>query len=396
MGKIITVNVGKLEFWLENYRFGEAKNQKDALRKLENTQHFDALVESIKTHGFQYNNLLTVSKDQTNPDRYLVYDGNRRLAAVKQIHKINTLRVYIESDRKALNAILVREHSNAPDGRLRWTYVQQARWEKALYEQGFVESITDRARCLDILEAAQDGRLDSAFPLSTFERLYSEHFKQQFGVDIDADRLTVRKKDEINNIIKDIQDQKITSRNINTSDNIEQYLKRLLAGQSQDERTHLDDDYADEEDFRGDEEQNPTRLFLPTEINDLKHHIGIKNRYLVQELERAPISRYPHLLTLATRAVLDTLRNIDKDESNVPIALNKRDCETYMRDNTEKKLIRKTEKLVDTLCERAHDLRKVSTHNEINNHRGIVKQLMKCIYQSIDKPKKIRHWPNRS
>ena len=382
MGEIIEVDVNKLEFWLENYRFGVAESQADAQQKLVKTKRFHNLQASIRQFGFQANNLLTVSINREKAGFYLVYDGNRRLAAVKTIPNIETLQVYEENDRQALNAIIAREHRNVPEGQLRWTAVQQARWEKALYTQQLKNTLADNAICLDILEQVKNEVLDSGFPLTTFERLYSESFLSKFNIDIQSDPISIGKKSEVVEIYRDISDQAINSRNLNTSDNIETYLTRLLNGESQEDRTNLVDDNDDADSTSDAEEENPTRLFRPSELEILKQ--CIRNPDLIRELERAPINRYPHLLTLATRAVLDTLKNIDQNNQANPESFNKGDCQCYMQDRVLRVMIRKAERLVDTLCEYSHDLRKKSTNSSIDNARYIVNQLMGCIYKSMD------------
>ena len=102
MGEIREVKVSDLLFWLENFRFREAKSQEQASENLCRTKNFDALVDSIKKYGFQANELLTVSPSPKQAGKYCVYDGNRRLAAVKQIPEIETLQVWFEEDTEAL------------------------------------------------------------------------------------------------------------------------------------------------------------------------------------------------------------------------------------------------------------------------------------------------------
>lgn len=238
MGQIIAVDVSELKLWLENYRFGSVENEEDALKKLAETRNFNALVASIRKHGFQLNNLLTVSKDKTEDEKYLVYAGNRRLAAVRQCAEVQTLQVYEENDTEALNAILAREHRNDPAGRLGWTSVQQARWEISRYNQKLIENLPQNATCLQMLEKAQGKALDSDFPLTTFERIYeSSDFSEKFS--ISEDGVTINENEQIIAIIEDITAKKINSRNLNRANSVSEYLKRLFEGKSQDERTGL-------------------------------------------------------------------------------------------------------------------------------------------------------------
>lgn len=381
MGKIVKVPVSNLMFWLENFRFGEAVDQRDALKKLKSTKNFDALVSSIEKYGFQYNNLLTVSPDKQNQEKYLVYDGNRRLAAVKQIPTIKDLSVYVETDRAALNAILDREHnSSAKAGRLRWTSVQQARRQKALHSQDLTKVLSTNAICLNIIETSTGESLDSNFPLTTFSRLYESYKGFNTKLDIRNDGEHVGKTDEIKKMANDIEQSKINSRNINTTENINQYMKALLSGKSQEERTNLTDDNSSEEEVESEEEQHPTRLFRPTMLDKLKPHI--KNQEFMYELGRAPINRYPHLLFLGLRCVLDTLHNINKNTLVSPKSLSSNDIEKYIQQNHNLHR-KKISSLLDKLAEHSHNARKKSTKAELDNARPHIEVLIDNITDLI-------------
>ncbi len=378
MGKIIEVKVGDLKLWLENYRFGKARNEQEALKNLQDTRHFNDLVNSIREHGFQLNNLLTVSQDQQDKSKYLVYDGNRRLAAVKQIPEIRDLSVYEESDKDALNAILAREHSNDPAGRLKWSSVQQARWEDALSRQGLTDNVPDAAKCLRMLESTGE-TLESNFPLTTFERIYgSSDFSDRFNVSDDWTKVT--ETEELRGIIEDIKAGKINSRNLNTTENISEYLSRLFDGQPQNERTSLVDDNETDEEVMDEEEANPTRLFRPSEFDIFAGYL--ENDDMMRELNRASIMRYPHLLSLATRAILDTLRNIAQKDLSMPKALGKNDISTYIKNDNKLKV--KLETIVDGLSESAHNLQVKRTAHHINNDRDRVVSLIRAITRHIN------------
>ena len=391
MGQIIELEVNKLKFWEANYRFGKTNGQESTETFLSQTRNFQALVNSIKEHGFQSNNLLTVSKDQTDTNKYVVYDGNRRLAAVKKIPNINSLYVYEENDREHLNAILSREHSSNPAAQLRWTSVQKARYDLSWFlERKKHNLLNDDERPnrgvqgLRVLETSLGNALSNSFNLTTFDRLYSSiNFKNKFGIDVsDIENISVEKEEQICTIFNDIEDGRINSRNTNTAKNIQAYLHNVLINIADDaERTNLqeDSDYDEEQ-----EEEIPTRLFRPSVLESLESHLDNKN--VINELQNAPIGRYPNLLNLATRAVLDTLDNICKKKLAAPQSLHPDSVKKYLRANhgyqTQSAL-----SIINRLGQHAHNLKNNRTNSDIANDRDLVETLIIEISQEINRQK---------
>ena len=384
MGEIREVKVSDLLFWLENFRFGEAKSQKEALENLRTTKNFKGLVDSIKKYGFQANELLTVSPISKQPGKYLVYDGNRRLAAVKQISEIETLQVWVEEDTEALRAILNRAHSSGdPAGHLGWTAVQQARRDRSLFDKAIKTDLSDNAVALNIIEIATGESLGIYFPITTFVRVllgYSE-FKNKFGINKNGTK--IEKKENIKSIVKDIGDKKINSRNINTRENITQYIDNLLAGMSQEDRCRLRDDNETEEEISEEEEQSPTRLLKPSQLRKLRHLI--KNQAFIKEMEQAPIGKYPHLLFFALRAILDTLRNIlDDPDKKHPKAFNVAGGDKYFGKD-EEHYRGKIRILIERLGAHAHDVRNQASTIELNNNRDHFEALIDRMIEKYEK-----------
>ena len=147
----------------------------------------------------------------------------------------------------------------------------------------------------------------------------------------------------------------------------------------------MKDDNDDEEGIRDEEEGNPTRLLVPSQLEKLR--VLIKNRYFIRELEQAPINKYPHLLFFALRAILDTLGNILENPRNPrPESLNASVATSYLGEH-QKKHTEKVKYLIDKLAAHAHDARKQSSMTEINNNRDQFQLLIENMIKEYEKKK---------
>lgn len=86
-GELRKINISKIVNYFENPRHAIATDEKDTLRKLFDAvgnQYMLNLAEDIKTHGLLGNQqVVVVYSDEI--DKYIVYEGNRRIAAIKML-----------------------------------------------------------------------------------------------------------------------------------------------------------------------------------------------------------------------------------------------------------------------------------------------------------------------
>ena len=381
MGEIREVKVSDLLFWLENFRFGEAKSQEEAFANLCATNRFKHLVDSIKKYKFQASELLTVSPDNENPGKYVVYDGNRRLAALKQFPEIKKIPVNVEEDPDALEAILSRAHNGSdPAGHLRWTAVQKARRDKLLYDKEGGDNLSKRAIALNIIESATGKEWEGDFPISTFVRLFDyPDFFDKFGIEKDGTK--VKKTNEIKMIIKDINDDTVNSRILNEKEDRIKYINSLFDEKSKAKWQDLLNDIKPKKKDKKKEGKNRKGLLKEQQLDELK--ALIKNPSFINELERASTNRYPHLLFFALRAILDTLENIKNgQESQSPDTLSANNAMGYI-DEHEKKYRSKVKALIERLATHAHDVRNKSSENDLDNSRILFEKLIKNMIKEI-------------
>ena len=377
MGKSKIVKVSDLLFWLDNFRFEKAESQDDAFEKLRKTDNFKALVDSIKEHDLQGNETLTVSPDDEESGKYRVYDGNRRLAAIKENSSIETIRVWVEDKPSAkLEAILSRAHiSGDPAGQLKWTPVQQARRDKLLFNEKIKSNLSGNAVALNIIEKATGEELANNFPITTFDRLFRDpEFCSKF--EIDSNRMIVGKKDEIKKVIRDINDKKINSRSLNTKSSRLKYIDSLFDKKAQKSLSN-----GSEHKGKKQKDSDQIHLLGQPQLDELE--ALIENPYFIKELKRARIDKYPHLLFFSLRAILDTLENILHNPRNPrPGALSADDAEKYLHQH-EKNYKNKVWHLVDNLAAHAHDVRKQSTKGELKNNRPHFEILIERMIKKI-------------
>lgn len=90
MSKTEQVEIGKLNLDLNNFRTTPQKTEKDAIRAMIaiKPERFFAVMESIIDDGYLHTENIIVLNDI---DNYIVKEGNRRIGAMKLIHKIHQL-----------------------------------------------------------------------------------------------------------------------------------------------------------------------------------------------------------------------------------------------------------------------------------------------------------------
>ncbi|HZH44703.1 MAG TPA: hypothetical protein VEY50_11540 [Lysobacter sp.] len=269
----LSVPVAQLEFDLENPRIDTASNQTEALRKLLESESVGRevgrkiynLARSICRLGFDESERLLVMRHSDAPDRFIVLDGNRRLAALKLLsvpaflarddiglslsvrNRFTELRrrhaslvlpdvvdVLVSPDRARASPIIALKHSGELDGsgRSAWQTLQQRRFENAGSYQLLVA-----LRARGLLDVATCGQMDNgSYPITTFERAAATtEFAERFGGQITSSDYVAGPTPEVAlaawaRIANDTASGAITSRSqISDSDGVKQYLRRIAS-----------------------------------------------------------------------------------------------------------------------------------------------------------------------
>lgn len=261
-GLIFQTSIAELVLDVENPRFeNTAASQADALGKIINLNdsHFRNLAKSISDHGLDPGDAFYVYLEG---DKYVVLDGNRRLATLKVMQNLLLLKGCPISEplRKKLikemggyslpkdfsvNCVEFNSRSDAADwierrhgnglegeGRIKWgpKQIQHFRKDRSILDLiDFVESRNSKSHSwLDIKLAAEKNT-------STIRRLVdSGPGRNALGYDISKDekRPTTSKDPDyvaavLLRIFSDIKDKKINSRSHNKSSEINKYYLSL-------------------------------------------------------------------------------------------------------------------------------------------------------------------------
>lgn len=215
------LKLDELTLDLKNPRIAEPKTQREALQQIIDDQGIKLveLAESIVNDGISPMERFLVMKDPGHVGRYLVLEGNRRLATLKLLSNPNSLtnlemkaqqrkrfeqlaKLFHEDpivsvacfelrDRADAELWIHLRHTGENDGRgiVGWSRVQQQRFTggaPALQALDFVRKYGD-------LESEMLSKLGPNFPISTLERLLgTPDVRAEIGVDIKDGKLRTK------------------------------------------------------------------------------------------------------------------------------------------------------------------------------------------------------------
>lgn len=264
------VNITDLFLDSENIRLGiDIKSSQEALiNDLFSNENAMQVLESIATNGFFPDEIPVVVRDGK---KFIVIDGNRRLAALKVLGhpeivpakensvreiikttntNIKEIEVVIAPNRDSISQFLASKHTQ--NTRRPWRPLRQAYFYKAQLERG--KSVKDLRndyptvdigkflRLINVHKVAKSIQYDSdqitkkvhnerAFPASTIERLYEDKYVRDFlGFDFDGDgdiQVKIDKKEfekGFKRLIQDVVEKVVDSRALNTEKNRKAYI----------------------------------------------------------------------------------------------------------------------------------------------------------------------------
>ena len=333
MGMVKNIAVKDIDFWLENFRHGSQLNQKSAFNELKNLKSFVALKKSIEKNGFIKNHLITVSPNTSNLARFTAYDGNRRLAALKELSEtenkkqFDTVDVYVEDNKAIINQIIQLEHGSTQASKQPWGAVQKARHALSEIKQdcGSIEN-TPIIQALVVIEQVRGKNLNSKYPITTMVRIWDQ-LKDALNIVVKSpENITIGNEDALRVIIEDISDrQKINSRLLNSSSDVKEYIQAVVSGNKYQHKGRYDkwDNNTEQLLFPPEEDGNTLLLQLKTlELIDTQAYY---------ELSETGVHERPFMLCMALRSVLDTLHKAINDKSdNKQYNLSKQTISSYI------------------------------------------------------------------
>ena len=209
----INLSLDQLLFDSNNPRIGSATNQRDALQKILDDQEekLFVLADSIVSDGLSPIDRLLVLRDKNNGDKFIVLEGNRRLAALKVLvnpHVLASLEVKASLqkrfeevtkrfNRKDVEPVACFEVPNRNEGN-QWIYLRHTGENQGRGVVGWSGIAASRFRggdaalqALDFvtkygnLSDDQKLHMDNTFPITTLDRLLStREIRDLIGVEV--------------------------------------------------------------------------------------------------------------------------------------------------------------------------------------------------------------------
>lgn len=258
--KVIYADVEKLQFDLQNPRFADLKDQRDALHAFCTDRHARKtvlLAENIAEVGLNPSELLIVVRGDRR-GHYVVLEGNRRLAAMKLLSlparlgdsplsktfQARVRRAAKEANgfgRRKVQCILMPSREEANDwislkhtgenegiGVVAWDGEETARFRGSDPGYKLLDFVRSKAQ---LSEAAIEGM--KRFPVTNLDRLLGDpDFRRGIGVDIEQGVLLItHPKDEVlgalAKVVEDLARREITVNSIKLKSDRTEYLRQI-------------------------------------------------------------------------------------------------------------------------------------------------------------------------
>ncbi|ARU47240.1 hypothetical protein [Sulfurospirillum diekertiae] len=254
--EIQKVSINDLILDTQNPRLNEQPDENACIHAILNGKEQDIinLAKDIADNDL-YPERIIASQHPSLPNKWIVRDGNRRIAAIKLLHeprkappaiaskfeeiskklhnfpsKVNITVFKSESD---LLRFLHLKHTGKNDG------VGQVEWgaiSKALYSEKTGER-NQNIKALNLLRWAVENKIihtfDDNFPISTLaDRLMSKERLYQIGFELQGNQIKLIKEptstiNKVKHIIVDIQSGNLDSRGLNAAEAQKEYIDKL-------------------------------------------------------------------------------------------------------------------------------------------------------------------------
>ncbi len=256
----IELKIEDLRFDLKNPRYQNLSNQRDALQKIVDAQDdkLAVLADDIATQGLNPGERIFVTEDEAEGEKYLVLEGNRRLAALmilsrpalldslglrdsqkkrfKDIAKkfrrdaVEPIECMVFDQREEANHWIELRHMGENNGKgiVGWDGIQAARFRGNSVSLQIVDFVK-RSGSLD----AETLKKLETFPITNLDRLISNpHVREVLGVELANGQIETKlPSNEVNKglrrVVSDIADKRITVSDIKSKEQREKYIDQL-------------------------------------------------------------------------------------------------------------------------------------------------------------------------
>lgn len=207
------LEIGQLNVDLSNYRIGEFDSTRSAYRAMIDEEGVDLtnLAADIVENGLSPTELLIVGADEENRGQFVVYEGNRRITALKMLETptlaadtdlyktfVRLSKQYLRKPVKKLECVvfknkddamqwIVRRHTTMQGrGLSPWGAPAQARWEASRGDVRPSKAVLDYLRDNDMLNATVDTAMNRR--TTNLDRvLQMPYLTKQLGISISRD-----------------------------------------------------------------------------------------------------------------------------------------------------------------------------------------------------------------
>ncbi len=256
----IELKVEDLRFDLKNPRYPNLANQRDALQKIVDAQDdkLAVLADDIATQGLNPGERIFVTEDEAEGGKYLVLEGNRRLAVLmilsrpalldslgvrdalkkrfkdiaKKFHldAIEPIECMVFDQREEANHWIELRHMGENNGKgiVGWDGIQSARFRG----NSASLQIVDFVKRSGALHAETVEKL-ATFPITNLDRLVSNpHVREVLGIQLVHGQIETKlPPDEVikglTRLVTDIADKQITVSNIKGKEQREKYIDKF-------------------------------------------------------------------------------------------------------------------------------------------------------------------------
>ncbi len=381
----LQVSADNLLLDLENPRISRATSQREALQRIIEDQDVKLVIlaESIVSDRLSPMDRWLVLKAGDQKEKYVVLEGNRRLATIRILNNpavLNDLEVrapvkrrletlaaefelksvspvdcYEVADRAEAAPWINQRHTGENKGRgiVNWGGVATARFrgrDPALQALEFVLTYGD-------LGDAEKEAIEDRFPITTLDRLLSTpSVRDLIGLEISESKLKTKlpaleAMKPLRKIVLDLANGAINVTKLKLKDQQIDYISKFgkeLPDLAKSEGFAKSLDGLEEKDFR-----NPKPKPKPKTKPPVRNSLIPRDCYLtvsnakiaeiVKELRRAPLADYPHSVSVLFRVFLETSIDHYLDSQGIPIQ------EDTGNGKKDKKLRKKLEDAIDAM-----------------------------------------------
>jgi hypothetical protein len=359
------LKVGSLLLDLDNPRIIKATSQREALQKIiaDQDMKLAVLAESIVEDGLNPMDRFLVLRSESDSNKFVVLEGNRRLAALKLLHNPNVLRdlevrqpvrkrieqaakdfdvsavepveCYVVPDRATGAMWIQQRHTgeNEGSGIVNWSAVARSRFRGRDPALQALDLVINHG---DLKDADREKAASQQFPLTTLDRLLSTRaVRDLIGVEIDdAKLMTALPPAEVirplKRLVLDLANKVVNVNDLKKKDQQVAYAKKLgkdlpdltkRSGAPQPIETFDDAAFTTPM-------VKPKRKAKPKAVRRTMIPKGCalnvtnpKITEIYEELRRLPLADYPHAISVLFRVFLEQSTDIYLTTAGIPLTL---------------------------------------------------------------------------